>query len=121
MTPPASAGSIFSLVSIRGKKAPEKAATTRLTIIAKAIIHSGSYMLYGRHASSPNDKIFENIKLKSANFSGRMDNLRSAILIPQLSQLDNKILQWNKLYDEISANLKRQNGIFLPKRDKKEY
>ena len=90
-------------------------------IIAKAIIHSGSYMLYGRHASSPNDKIFENIKLKSANFSGRMDNLRSAILIPQLSQLDNKILQWNKLYDEISANLKRQNGIFLPTRDKKEY
>ena len=90
-------------------------------IIAKAIIHSGSYMLYGRHESSPNDDIFENIKLKSANFSGRMDNLRSAILIPQLSQLDNKILQWNKLYDEISANLKRQNGIFLPTRDKKEY
>ena len=90
-------------------------------IIAKAIIHSGSYMLYGRHESSPNDDIFENIKLKSANFSGRMDNLRSAILIPQLSKLDNKIVQWNKLYDEISNNLKRQNGIFLPTRDKKEY
>jgi len=51
-------------------------------IIAKAIIHSGSYMLYGRHASSPSENIFDQVKLETANFSGRMDNLRSSILIP---------------------------------------
>ena len=90
-------------------------------IIAKAIIHSGSYMLYGRHASSPNNDVFDNIKLQSANFSGRMDNLRSAILIPQLTELDAKIVQWNKLYNEISNNLKKQNGIFIPSRNKNEY
>jgi len=38
ITPPAKAGSIFSLVSKSGKNAPEKAATTKLTMIATAII-----------------------------------------------------------------------------------
>ena len=60
-------------------------------IIAKAIIHSGSYMLYGRHASSPKKNIFDQVKLETANFSGRMDNLRSSILIPQLEELDKKL------------------------------
>ena len=34
ITPPAKAGSIFNLVSAKGKKAPEKAATSKLVIIA---------------------------------------------------------------------------------------
>ena len=32
-------------------------------VIAKAIMHSGSYMLYEKHASSPNNDIFEKVKL----------------------------------------------------------
>ena len=89
-------------------------------VIAKAIMHSGSYMLYEKHASSPNNDIFEKVKLKTANFSGRMDNLRSSILIPQLKDLDNKVIKWNNLYKELYNRLKTQNGIFIPNRDKRE-
>ena len=90
-------------------------------VIAKAIMHSGSYMLYEKHASSPNNDIFEKIKLKTANFSGRMDNLRSSILIPQLKDLDNKVIKWNNLYKELYDRLKTQDGIFIPNRDKREF
>ena len=90
-------------------------------VIAKAIMHSGSYMLYDKHASSPNNDIFEKVKLKTANFSGRMDNLRSSILIPQLKDLDNKVIMWNNLYKELYDRLKTQDGIFIPNRDKREF
>ena len=90
-------------------------------VIAKAIMHSGSYMLYDKHASSPNNDIFEKVKLKTANFSGRMDNLRSSILIPQLKDLDNKVIKWNNLYKELYDRLKTQDGIFIPNRDKREF
>ena len=90
-------------------------------VIAKAIMHSGSYMLYEKHASSPNNDIFEKVKLKTANFSGRMDNLRSSILIPQLKDLDNKVIMWNNLYKELYDRLKTQDGIFIPNRDKREF
>ena len=90
-------------------------------VIAKAIMHSGSYMLYKKHASSPNSAIFEKVKLKTANFSGRMDNLRSSILIPQLKDLDNKVIKWNNLYKELYDRLKTQDGIFIPNRDKREF
>ena len=90
-------------------------------VIAKAIMHSGSYMLYEKHASSPNNDIFEKVKLKTANFSGRMDNLRSSILIPQLKDLDNKVIKWNNLYKELYDRLKTQDGIFIPNRDKREF
>ena len=84
-------------------------------------MHSGSYMLYEKHASSPNNDIFEKVKLKTANFSGRMDNLRSSILIPQLKDLDNKVIKWNNLYKELYDRLKTQDGIFIPNRDKREF
>ena len=90
-------------------------------VIAKAIMHSGSYMLYEKHASSPNNDIFEKVKLKTANFSGRMDNLRSSILIPQLKDLENKVIKWNNLYKELYDRLKTQDGIFIPNRDKREF
>ena len=90
-------------------------------VIAKAIVHSGSYMLYEKHASSPNSDIFDKVKLKTANFSGRMDNLRSSILIPQLEDLDNKVIKWNNLYKEIYDKLKTQDDIFIPNRDKREF
>ena len=90
-------------------------------VIAKAIMHSGSYMLYEKHASSPNNAIFEKVKLKTSNFSGRMDNLRSSILIPQLKDLDNKVIKWNNLYKEIYDKLKTQDDIFIPNRDKREF
>lgn len=53
-------------------------------IIARAIIYSGSYMLYERHGTLPDRDVFTDIRLDTPNYSGRMDQLRAAILRAQL-------------------------------------
>ncbi len=50
--------------------------------MARAIIMSGSYMLYERHLAAPDPKFFTDVRFDTPNFSGRMDNLRAAILRP---------------------------------------
>ena len=45
--------------------------------------------------------IFEDIRLDTPNCSGRMDNLRAAILRPQLAQLETNIERWNERYRAI--------------------
>jgi hypothetical protein len=59
--------------------------TTRdAELMARATVLSGSYMLYGRHIASPPEEVFRKVRLETPNCSGRMDNLRAAILRPQL-------------------------------------
>lgn len=90
-------------------------------IMARAIIYSGSYMLYSAHGTLPPTEYFEKVKKFTPNFSCRMDNLRAAILLPQLEKLDEQCRRWNELYDH-SANLLRAiDGVTLPERDAREY
>ena len=56
-------------------------------LMARATILSGSYMHYDRHRAAPAAAEFEAIKYDTPNISGRMDNLRAAILRPQLRAL----------------------------------
>ena len=49
-------------------------------IMARAIMLSGSYMLYGKHRAGPPSEAYEAVRLVTPNISGRMDNLRAAIL-----------------------------------------
>ena len=51
-------------------------------VAARAIMLSGSYMLYERHRAAPEPEVFEQVKYVTPNISGRMDNLRAAILRP---------------------------------------
>jgi dTDP-4-amino-4,6-dideoxygalactose transaminase len=44
--------------------------------------------------------------LKRPNMSGRMDNLRAAILLPQLASLDDSIDRWNARHDLIADRLR---------------
>ena len=91
-------------------------------LMAKAIVLSGSYMLYERHAAAPPASAFEDIKLSSPNCSGRMDNLRAAILRPQLQTLDHNAKRWNERYDAFaSALLHHPNSILLPERHEKAH
>ena len=84
-------------------------------MMARAIVLSGSYMLFERHAAAPSKAVFDQIKLKTPNCSGRMDNLRAAILRPQLSHLDKSAQRWNERYDAVSEALKiSSNAIKLP-------
>ncbi|MDE2647687.1 MAG: aminotransferase class I/II-fold pyridoxal phosphate-dependent enzyme [Paracoccaceae bacterium] len=75
-------------------------------IIARAIVLSGSYMLFEQHRSIPDLAVFEKIKLETPNISGRMDNLRAAILRPQLSDLSDRVFRWNERYKIIEDGLR---------------
>lgn len=89
-------------------------------VIANAIILSGSYMLYDRHDAAPSKEAFEQARYQMPNMSGRMDNLRAAILRPQLARLETNGTRWNELYDALAEELKGHNGITQPQRRKKE-
>ncbi len=90
-------------------------------LIAKAIIFSGSYMLYERHTARPPMAVFEKIKTMVPNYSCRMDNLRAALLRPQLEVLDAQCDRWNKRYQLLEQGLVKIKGITCPERDQREH
>ncbi|MCV0429257.1 MAG: aminotransferase class I/II-fold pyridoxal phosphate-dependent enzyme, partial [Roseibium sp.] len=89
--------------------------------MARAIMMSGSYMLYGRHGAAPPEEFFKTIRLETPNMSGRMDNLRAAILLPQLATLDDNIRRWNERHDLIADRLSTVADIHLPCRPPDEF
>ena len=94
--------------------------TSNEEIMAKAIIHSGSYMLFDRHQAAPTKSTFEQIRLDTPNYSGRMDNLRAAILRPQLADLDQQCRRWNERYNALKHYLVQCEKITVPERDASE-
>ena len=85
-------------------------------IAARAIILSGSYMLYGRHLAAPEPEVFERVKYETPNISGRMDNLRAAILRPQLRDLDTQVARWNERYREVETGVRGTPGLTVVER-----
>ncbi len=90
-------------------------------IMARAIIHSGSYMLFENHIARPAREIFESVKLSTPNYSGRMDNLRASILRPQLKDLDTNCERWNQRYQVLANKLDNIKCISLPERSRDEH
>ena len=89
-------------------------------LMARATILSGSYMLYGRHDAVPTDEVFDRIRLDTPNCSGRMDNLRAAILRPQLAELDRLVEEWNVRYRAIESELRSAPGVRVRERPEQE-
>ena len=89
-------------------------------LMARATILSGSYMLYGRHLAGPPEETYRDIRLDTPNCSGRMDNLRAAILRPQLAILDQNCVRWNERYHAVADELRNVPGIRLPHRPAEE-
>lgn len=85
-------------------------------MMARAVILSGSYMLFDRHFASPPKEVFDNIRLDTPNYSGRMDNLRAAILRTQLADLDNQCERWNERYRTIEKILAACTLVRVPSR-----
>ena len=80
-------------------------------IAARAIMLSGSYMLFERHLAAPDPSVFDRIKYETPNISGRMDNLRAAILRPQLADLDTQVERWNARYRCVEDGLRDTPGL----------
>lgn len=94
--------------------------TTNKEIMARAIMHSGSYMLFDRHGAAPDTETFDDIKLDTPNYSGRMDNLRAALLRSQLPLLQENCNRWNALYQAAENGLRKINSIEVAERSDKE-
>lgn len=89
-------------------------------LMAKATILSGSYMLFGRHKAGPPEEAFAQVKYVTPNVSGRMDNLRAAILRPQLADLPAQVARWNALYHTIEDGLRNTPGLVVIERPEEE-
>ncbi len=89
-------------------------------LAARAIMLSGSYMLFERNGAGPKKEVFDQIKLETPNCSGRMDNLRAAILRPQLRNLDAQCQAWNDRYKRVEDGLRNATGIQVIERPEKE-
>jgi dTDP-4-amino-4,6-dideoxygalactose transaminase len=85
-------------------------------LAAKMVLLSGSYMLYDRHGAAPGPAAFDAAKYDTPNVSGRMDNLRAAVLRPQLADLDRQCARWNDRYREVEAGLRGTPGLRLIER-----
>ncbi|PJE29766.1 dTDP-4-amino-4,6-dideoxygalactose transaminase [Pseudooceanicola antarcticus] len=89
-------------------------------VAARAIILSGSYMLYGRHLAAPGPEAFERVKYDTPNVSGRMDNLRAAVLRPQLKTLRRQCENWNARYRVVEEGLRATPGLKIVERPEAE-
>lgn len=85
-------------------------------IAARAILQSGSYMLYERHLCRPPLSAFETLRDRLPNYSCRMDHLRAAILRPQLQRLDAQITRWNERYQLLERRLRSIPRLHVPER-----
>ncbi len=88
--------------------------------MARAIMLSGSYMLFDKHRAAPPPEVFAQIKYETPNISGRMDNLRAAILRPQLRRLRDQCAAWNARYRVVEDGLRDVPGLRLIDRPAKE-
>ena len=82
-------------------------------LMARAVVLSGSYMLYSKHLAAPPPQAFEAIRMDTPNVSGRMDNLRAAILRPQLDLLADRVNRWAERYRTLESGLTDTNGLRL--------
>ena len=89
-------------------------------IMARAIMLSGSYMIYAKHRAGPPPEAFEAVRLVTPNISGRMDNLRAAILRPQLRRLNSQCQAWNDRYHVVDSALGQVASLTRVKRPQQE-
>jgi dTDP-4-amino-4,6-dideoxygalactose transaminase len=90
-------------------------------VMARAVMLSGSYMLYGKHTASPGAEAFETVRYETPNVSGRMDHLRAAILRPQLRALEAQCERWNERYRVVEAGVRGTPGLTVVERPAQEH
>ena len=90
-------------------------------VMARAVMLSGSYMLYGKHTAAPGAEAFADIRYETPNVSGRMDHLRAAILRPQLARLSEQCERWNERYRAVEAGIRGTPGLTVVERPEAEY
>jgi dTDP-4-amino-4,6-dideoxygalactose transaminase len=89
-------------------------------IAARAVVGSGSYMLYGSHGANPPEDVFQKVRLHAPNCSARLDNLRAAMLRAQLPLLEENVRRWNERWSVLAEGFAAMDGVFVPPRAQHE-
>ncbi|MEM7376616.1 MAG: DegT/DnrJ/EryC1/StrS family aminotransferase, partial [Pseudomonadota bacterium] len=90
-------------------------------VLARATVLSGSYMLYERHGAGPDATAFSAARYEMPNCSGRLDELRAAILRPQLPVLDAQVDRWARRYLAMESVLRQSPSVRLRARPEAEH
>jgi len=108
----------FSLQSFKHVNAGEGGllVTDDPDLAAKAILYSGSYMLYSQHKARPALSYFEKYRRQIPNFSMRMSNLAAAVARPQFRLLAERAEVWNSRYRRLAAGLNTIQNVRVPPR-----
>jgi dTDP-4-amino-4,6-dideoxygalactose transaminase len=83
---------------------------------AKAILYSGSYMLYAQHKARPDLSYFEKHRNHIPNFSLRISNLAAAVGRPQIGLLGERAEAWNTRYRRLAEGLSKIQQVRIPPR-----
>ncbi|MEO3475733.1 DegT/DnrJ/EryC1/StrS family aminotransferase [Roseomonas sp. CAU 1739] len=112
----------FSLQSYKHVNAGEGGliVTEDEDLAARAILASGSYMLYGQHRARPAEDVFARWRDVTPNFSLRLSNLAAAVARPQLRLLEERARIWSDRHARLAALLGAIPGIRLPHRPQQE-
>jgi len=94
--------------------------TNNAELAARAVVGSGSYMLYGAHGAIPSEEVFQKVRLTSPNCSARLDNLRAAILRTQLPGLEENVRRWNVRYSILEDGFRSAPGLEVVERQQHE-
>ena len=89
-------------------------------IAARAVLLSGSYMLYAQHRVRPSLEVFERHRYNMPNCSMRMSGLVAAILRSQLPVLDERYTRWRGIYDSLEPLIGGIDHLRMPNRPEKE-
>jgi len=89
-------------------------------IAARAVLLSGSYMLYEQHGAAPPAAVFERHRLDQPNLSMRMSALAAAVVTPQLELLEERAGIWNDRYGRLELALNADPRLSVPTRDQRE-
>lgn len=85
-------------------------------IAARAILLSGSYMLYAQHRARPPLEVFERHRYVMPNCSMRMSGLVAAVLRPQLALIGERKARWREIYGTLAPLLQSIDHIEVPER-----
>ena len=89
-------------------------------IAAKAILYSGSYMMYGQNGAAPAAEVFARHQASIPNLSLRMHEVTAAIARPQIQLLAERGRAWNASYRDLAARLAAIEHVTVPMRDPRE-
>jgi dTDP-4-amino-4,6-dideoxygalactose transaminase len=89
-------------------------------LMARAVLLSGAYAFTDRHGAAPGPDAFAGLIEATPNVSGRMDEVRAAMLRPQVPLLPARKAAWRARYDAVATGLGEVPGLVLPWRDVRE-